>query len=108
MAAEVPDGLAIETIWAIEATYGADAAERRGAVRHEHLKRLGELRAVGTVLEAGGFADMSGSLLLVRAPDEAAARAIAETDAYTRTGVWTSFRVRAMGRVVRREERPAG
>jgi len=72
---------------AVEATYGPDAAQRRPAVRQEHLKRIGELRAVGTVVEAGGYADMSGSLLLVRAPDEAAALAILNSDVYARSGV---------------------
>ena len=89
MAEEIPEGLAIEPIWAIEATYGTDAAERRPAVRHEHLARIGRLRAAGTVIEAGGYADMSGSLLLVRAPDEAAALAIMRDDVYMRSGVWT-------------------
>ena len=46
MAGEIPDGLAIESTWAVEATYGPDAAQRRPAVRQEHLKRIGELRAV--------------------------------------------------------------
>jgi uncharacterized protein YciI len=104
MAGEIPDGLAIESVWAIEATYGPDAAERRPAVRQEHLKRIGQLRAAGTIVEAGGYADMSGSLLLVRAPDEAAAMAIVKSDVYTRSGVWTGFRARAIGRVVRGDE----
>jgi uncharacterized protein YciI len=108
MAGEIPDGLAIEPVWAIEATYGPDAAARRPAVRQEHLARIGELRAAGAIVEAGGYADMSGSLLLVRAPDEAAALAILQADIYTRSGVWTSFRARAIGRVVRREEIEAG
>jgi uncharacterized protein YciI len=104
MAGEIPDGLAIEPVWAIEATYGPDAAERRPAVRQEHLGRIGQLRAAGTIVEAGGYADMSGSLLLVRAPDEAAAMAIVKSDVYTRSGVWTGFRARAIGRVVRSDE----
>ena len=104
MAGEIPDGLAIDPVWAIEATYGPDAVERRPAVRHEHLTRIGELRAAGTIVEAGGYADMSGSLFLVRAPDEAAALSILKADVYTRSGVWTGFRARALGRVVRREE----
>ena len=69
MAGEIPDGLAIEPVWAIEATYGPDAVERRPAVRHE-----------------------------------AAALSILKADVYTRSGVWTGFRARALGRVVRREE----
>jgi hypothetical protein len=108
MAGEIPEGLAIEGIWAIEATYAADAAERRPAVRAEHLKRLGELRAAGTVVEAGAFQDMGGSLILVRAPDEATARALAASDVYARSGVWSSFTVRGFGRVVRREDLKGG
>jgi uncharacterized protein len=108
MTADIPEGLAIEPIWAVEATYGPDAAERRRAVRYEHVRRLGELRAAGIVIEAGGYTDMSGSLLLVRAPDEAAALAIFEADVYTSSGVWTSLRARVLGRVVRRDELAAG
>ena len=108
MAGEIPEGLAIETIWAVEATYGSDAVKRRPAVRQEHLRRIGELRAAGTIVEAGGYADMSGSLLLVRAPDEASALAILKSDIYARSGVWTGFRARALGRVVRSEELRAG
>jgi uncharacterized protein YciI len=104
----IPEGLAIERIWAIEATYAPDAAERRQAVRQEHLERMGRLRASGAIVEVGGYADMSGSLILLRAPDEAAALAILADDVYTRSGVWTAFRARALGRVVRREELEAG
>lgn len=101
MAGEIPDGLAIEQVWAIEAAYGPDAASRRAAVRHEHLTRIGQLIDAGVVIEAGGYADMSGSILLVRATDEAAALAVVQADVYTRSGVWTSFRARAIGRVAR-------
>jgi uncharacterized protein YciI len=104
----IPEGLAIEPIWAIEATYGPDAAERRPAVRHEHLARIGRLRAAGTVVEAGGYADMSGSLILVRAADEESALAIMRDDVYLRSGVWTRLRARSLGRVVRRDELEAG
>jgi uncharacterized protein YciI len=108
MAGEIPEGLAIEPVWAVEATYGPDAAERRASVRREHLTRIGELRATGIIVEAGGYDDMSGSLLLVRAPNEAAALAILEADVYTRSGVWTGFRARAIGRVARRDEIEVG
>jgi uncharacterized protein len=99
LADDIPEGLTIEWIWAIEATYGPDAAQRRPAVRHEHLTRIRALRAAGVILEAGGYRDMSAALLLVRAPNEAAAVAILEEDVYTRSGVWTGFKAHAMGRV---------
>lgn len=108
MTGEIPEGLAIEQVWAIEAAYAADAEQRRPAVRTEHLRRIGELRAVGTVVEAGAFQDMGGSLILVRARDEAAALALAESDVYARSGVWSGFTVRAFGRVVGSEELRGG
>ncbi len=104
MAAEIPEGLAIEQIWVAEASYGPDVADRRGPVRRKHLARIGELRAAGVIVEAGAFSDMSGSLILLRAPSEKAARAILEADAYWQAGVWTGFRIRAFGHVVRTED----
>jgi uncharacterized protein YciI len=101
MAHEIPADISIENTWVIEADYAPDAAERRPAVRAEHLTRIGELLASGTIILAGAYADMSGSLVVLRAPDEAAALAIVKDDVYVRAGVWTGFRVRAMG-VVRR------
>ncbi|HXG40584.1 MAG TPA: YciI family protein [Candidatus Limnocylindrales bacterium] len=99
--ADVPADVALETIYVIEATYAPDAAELRRPVRAEHLARIAALRDAGVILEGGGFADLSGSLLLVRAPDEAAALEIAWTDVYLRAGVWTEVRCRPFARVVR-------
>src|ERR1035437_309906 len=104
MPADTPDGLAIEQIWVVEADYSADAAERRVAVRTEHLTRSAELRAAGKIVELGGFMDMSGSLLLLRVPTAEEALAIVKADIYFRSGVWTGFRVRARGRLVRTDE----
>lgn len=108
MAGEIPEGLAIEQIWVIEASYGPDAAARRSAVRAEHLTRIAALREAGTIVEAGAYSDMSGSLFLMRAQGEEAALAIMQADVYFRTGVWTGFRVRALGRVARLDELPNG
>jgi uncharacterized protein YciI len=58
------------------------------------------------VLEAGGFLDMSGSLLLVRAADADAALAIARAHVYMREGVWVEARVRPFARVARPDEVP--
>ena len=108
MAGEIPEGIAIEPIWVVEAFLGPDAAERRGLFRAEHLARLAGLRDAGTVIETGAFADMSASLLLVRVATEAEALALAQADVYFRAGVWTSFRIRALGRVVRKAGPAAG
>ena len=87
MAGGMPEGLEIEQIWVVEATLGPDAAERRAPVRAEHL---------------------SASLLLVRVPTQEQALALAEADVYFRSGVWTGFRIRALGRVVRKAGPAAG
>jgi uncharacterized protein len=107
MAGEIPEGLAIEQVWVVEATYGPDAAQRRPAVRAEHLARIAELREAGTIIEAGAFADMSASLVLLRVRSEEDALAVVKSDVYFRSGVWTGFRVRSLGLVVRLDE-PAG
>jgi hypothetical protein len=96
---DVPTGVAIETVWAIEADYAPDAIERRAPVRAAHLARIAELQRQGTIIAAGAFADASGSLILARLPDEAAARALVEGDVYWSAGVWTGCRVRPFGLV---------
>lgn len=104
MSSEIPAGVALESVFVVEATYAPDAAETRPAHRPAHLRRIAELRAAGVILEAGAFPDLSGSLLLVRAADAAAALAIAREDVYLREGVWVEVRVRPFVRVVRPDE----
>jgi uncharacterized protein len=104
MAPELPQGIAIESIFVIEATYAPDAAETRPAHRAEHVARLAALREAGVVIEAGAFEDLSGSLVLVRAADAAAVRDLAVADVYVRAGVWVDFRIRPFGRVCRAGE----
>lgn len=90
---------AIENVWVVEATYAPDAAETRAPIRPAHLARIAALKADGTIVEAGGYLDMSGSLLIVRAADEAAAIDIVREDIYMQHGVWVELRARAFGRV---------
>lgn len=106
MASELPPGIAIEPIWAVEASYALDAPEKRSAVRGEHLSRMIRLRDEGVVVEVGAFTDWSGSLILIRAESEDAALAVVHDDVYWRTGVWSAAKVRALGRAVRSEELP--
>lgn len=91
---------ALEQIWVVEATYAADAAERRSPFRAEHLARLRQLKATGTLVEAGGFADLTASLLLVRGDSEEGVLEVCRADVYFGNGVWTSLRARPFGRVV--------
>jgi uncharacterized protein len=99
----IPDGVTIETVYVVEVSYAGDAAEKRPAVRLEHLTRIARLMAEGRLIEAGGFLDFTGALLLVRADSEEDAVALIRDDVYVRSGVWLDdVRARAYGRVVRR------
>jgi uncharacterized protein YciI len=104
VAQEIPDGIVMEPVFIVDATYGHDAAELRPPLRPTHLARIAALRATGVILEAGAFPDMSGSLLMVRAADADAALAIAREDVYMREGVWVEARVRPFVRVARTDE----
>jgi uncharacterized protein YciI len=90
----------LEPVWFVEATYAPDAAETRVPFRPEHLARLLELKDAGVVIEAGAFPDVSASILIVRAADEAAALELCRDDVYMRNGVWVELRARPFGRVV--------
>jgi uncharacterized protein YciI len=96
---ELPAGVTLEETWLIEATYAPDAAETRGHFRAEHLGRIIGLREAGVIVEAGGLADFSASILVVRADSEAAALAIASDDVYMANGVWVEVRARKFMRV---------
>jgi uncharacterized protein len=94
-----PGAASIEPVWLVEATYAPDAAETRIPFRAEHIARLRELKRQGIVVEAGAFADVSASLVLLRATDEQEALALCRDDVYLRNGVWVELRARAFGRV---------
>ena len=96
-----PMNATIEPTWLIEATYAPDAAETRVPFRARHLARLVELMDAGVVVMAGAFADVSASIIVVRAADQAAALDIARSDIYMANGVWVEVRARALGLVVR-------
>ena len=99
--ADIPDGVAVETVFMVEISYSAHAAEKRPAVRPEHLRRIARLMADDRVLEAGGYLDFSSALLMVRASNEEEAVALVRDDVYLREGVWLDdARARPFGRVV--------
>ncbi len=99
--AGIPDGVSVETVFMVEISYSADAAEKRPAVRPEHLRRIARLMADDRVLESGGYLDFSSALLMVRAPSEEEAVALVRDDVYLREGVWLDdARARPFGRVI--------
>src|SRR4029078_7791891 len=63
---EIPDGVATETVYAVEISYSPEAKERRPPVRHEHLTRVARLLREGKLVEAGGFLDFKSALLIFR------------------------------------------
>jgi uncharacterized protein YciI len=101
MTSEFPPDVEIETVFLVEAQYTPEAAERRPAVRAEHLARVAELRRKGTIIEGGAYSDaLTSSIMLVRAKNATAALAIARADIYVRAGVWSDISARPFGRVV--------
>lgn len=91
--------VAIEPVWLVEATYAPDAAETRTPFRAEHLARVVALKEAGVFVEVGAFADVSASVVIVRAESAEAALEIVRDDVYLRNGVWVELRARAFGRI---------
>ena len=100
--AELLRGVTIESVWFVVATYAPDAAATREPFRAEHLARLVELKQRGICVEAGGFADLSTAIALVRADREEAALDLFRGDVYLRNGVWIAIRARPFGRMTLR------
>lgn len=73
------------------------AGDRRAATRaaHDgHIDGLGDAVALGAALTASDGAP--GSLMILRAPDEAAVRTIVAADPFVIAGVWESFEINAL------------
>ncbi len=90
---------ALESVWFIEATYAPDAAETRVPFRAAHLARAAELKAEGVIVEVGAFADVSASVLLIRAASADEALEVCRRDVYMQNGVWVELRARPFGRL---------
>ena len=65
---EFPPGVEIEHVFLVEARYTPEAAQRRPAVRAEHLARVAELRRAGTIIESGAYSDAMTSSICSFAP----------------------------------------
>ncbi len=88
-----------ELVWLVEATYAPDGAETRTPFRPEHLATAAARLADGRYLLVGAYADVSASVIVVRAETEAEALAIVGDDVYLRNGVWVELRARRFGAV---------
>ena len=91
--------IATESVWLIEATCAPDAAESRLPFRAEHLERFAGLVREGVVIEVGAVADVSASVILLRAESQEAALELCREDVYTRNGIWVEFRARPFNRI---------
>lgn len=89
----------LEPVWLVEATYAPDAAETRVPFRAEHLAGIRKRLASSEYIEAGAFADVSASVIMVRAGSAEAAIELVRDDVYLHNGVWVEVRARAFGRV---------
>ena len=85
---ELPDGVTVETVYAVEISYSPEAQAKRPAVRLEHLTRVARLLREGTLVEAGGYLDWKSALLIFRAGSEQEAIDLIRDDVYLRSGVW--------------------
>lgn len=99
-ASELPAGARIEQIWLVEVPYTSEAPQLRPALRHAHLARMMRLKVQDRVIEVGGTADMSKSVLLMRAVSEDEIRALIAEDVYTTGGVWGAPTMVGYGRLV--------
>ena len=98
---DLPDGVTVETVYAVEISYSPEAQAKRPAVRIEHLTRVARLLREGTLIEAGGYLDWKSALLIFRAPSEQEAIDLIRDDVYLRSGVWLDDpKARAMARIV--------
>jgi len=98
---ELPAGISVETVYAVEISYSPEAQAKRPAVRFEHLTRVARLLGDGTLVEAGGYLDWKSALLIFRAGSAQEAIDLIRDDVYLRSGVWLDDPVaRPMARVV--------
>ena len=98
---ELPDGVTVETVYAVEISYSPEAQAKRPAVRLEHLARVARMLRDGTLVEAGGYLDWKSALLIFRASSEQEAVALMRDDVYLRSGVWLDDPVaRPLARIV--------
>lgn len=91
---------AVEPCILVEAAYASDAESRRAPYRDAHLDRLEKLDAEGALLFGGGDEDLTKSILIFAVASEESVRAIIDTDIYLKNGVWTSYTVTKVNRVI--------
>ena len=100
---DAPD-FTMEPLWFVQCTYAPDAMETRAPFRAAHLDRCAELKRQGVIVEVGAVADISASVLLIRAASEAEALDVCRQDVYMQNGIWVELRARPFSRLRLAEE----
>ncbi|MCP1199251.1 YciI family protein [Notoacmeibacter sp. MSK16QG-6] len=90
--------------YALICTDKPDSVSLRMETREKHLAWLKSYPGDGEVVAAGPFLDdsgaMTGSMLIVEAPDRQAAEAIAADDPYAKAGLFSAVEIKAWKWVV--------
>lgn len=94
-----PSQPTIESVWLVECRYAPDGADTRTPFRSEHIRVAAERIVDGRYVEVGAFADVSASIIIVRAGSEAEAVTLVSDDVYMHNGVWVEVRARPFGRI---------
>lgn len=97
-------------LYAIMGTDREESLEARMRVRPEHVERLKQLQSEGRLLMAGphpaidspdpGPAGFTGSLIVAEFPSLEEAKAWADADPYTQTGVFSQITVKPYNKVL--------
>ena len=86
-------------LYALICTDKPESLQLRLDTRPTHLDYLNGLNEAGTIKFAGPFLNAdgkpNGSLVVVEAEDEAAAKAIADGDPYAKAGLFATVEIRA-------------
>ncbi|PXX54653.1 hypothetical protein DFR70_12494 [Nocardia tenerifensis] len=80
-------------IFAVHYTYSAATVPGRDTHRPEHRAWLADQLAAGALLTSGPYPDGSGALILFRAEDADALRALLARDPFAREGLIDEVRV---------------
>lgn len=77
--------------------------QRRLAVRTQHMERIFQMKAEGTIIDGGALLDeagqMCGSVILCEFPDRAALDAYIASEVYAREAVWKHIEILPFRRV---------
>jgi uncharacterized protein YciI len=91
-------------LFSIHALDKPDIAERRKAVHGEHVAHLKSAKNFGVSVTVGGplVADDGkssiGSLIVIEAPDRAAAENFSRADPFHKNGIWDKVEIRRFDR----------